>query len=131
MTRNTGPWIGFLLACFAVVGLMGLFASYAAPLPLERAMNRDVVLDQALLLGDDKTGLETLRTQLDESAPAVIDGTGPLPARVAAARAEMHATLRRDAEAVGSRLRLELAVITGVAAVFGAILLGAAARQTS
>ena len=92
-------------------------------------MNRDVVLDQALALGDDRTGLEGLRTQLDDSAPAVIDGTGPLPARVAAARAEMHATMRRDAEAVGYRLRLELAVITVVAAVFGAILLGAAAKQ--
>ena len=68
MTRSMAPWIAFLLACFAVVGLMGLFASYAAPLPYERAAARDAVLDQGLRAGDSKPALEALREPLDDSA---------------------------------------------------------------
>ena len=129
MKRNTGTWIAFLLVCFAVVGLMGLFASYAAPLPYERMMARDSVLDRALQAGDDKAALEALRDSLDDSAATVIDGTGPLAARVATARAAMHAAMLHEADAISSRLRLELAVVTVVAAAFGAAMLGTAARE--
>lgn len=128
MKSNTGTWIGFLLTSFAVVGLMGFFAAYAAPLPYERALLRDAVLDQALAAGDSKPALEALREPLDDSAAQVVDGTGPLVARVAAARAAMHETMRRDADALGFRLRLELVVVTLVAAGFGATMLVAAAR---
>ena len=129
MTRNTAPWIAFLLTCFAVVGLMGLFASYAAPLPYVRAALRDGVLDQVLQRGDDKAALEPLREQLDDSAAVVIDGTGPLAGRVATARAAMHETMAHEADAIGSRLRLELMVVTAVAAAFGAAMLVAAAAR--
>ena len=128
MQRNLATWTAFLLCCFAVVGLMGLFASYAAPLPYERAELRDAVLDRALAAGDNKAALEPLRDQLDDSAATVIDGTGPLPGRIAAARAAMRETMRTDAAAIGSRLRLELGVITVVAGAFGAAMLVAAAR---
>ena len=128
MKRTLSPWLAFLSACFAVVGLMGLFASYAAPLPYERAAARDAVLDEALAAGDTKPALEPLRDRLDDSAATVIDGTGPLAARVAAARAAMHDTMRHEADAIGSRLRLELAVVTVVAAAFGSAMLVAAAR---
>ena len=128
MTRSTGPWIAFLLTSFAVVGLMGLFASYAAPLPYERAAARDAVLDEALAAGDATQALEALRARLDDSAPIVVDGPGPLPARVAAARATMHDAMRREAGAIGSRLRLELVVITVVAGAFGSAMLITAAR---
>ena len=129
MKRNTGTWMAFLLVCFAVVGLMGLFASYAAPLPYERMMVRDAVLDRALQTGDDKPALEALRDPLDDSAATVIDGTGPLAGRVATARAAMHDAMLHEAAAIGSRLRLELAVVTVVAAAFGAAMLGTAARE--
>ncbi len=128
MRSNTGTWMAFLVACFAVVGLMGLFASYAAPLPLERAMAREAALDAALATGGDEPALEALRDRLDDSAGAVIDAAGPLAGRVAAARAAMRASLLHESEAVGGQLRLELAVVTAVAALFGAVLLGAASR---
>ncbi len=130
MAKNTGTWTAFLVVCFAVVGLTGLFASYAAPLSYERADRFDAALDTALATEgqpDAKPRLEALRDRLDTSAAAVIDGTGPLAERVAAARRQMHADMQRDADAVGSRLRLMLLVVTVVAALFGAILLRAAA----
>ena len=120
--------MAFLAMTFAIVGLVGLFASYAAPLPLQRAMARDATLDQALVAGDSKAALEPLRDRLGDSAGTVIDGAGPLPARVASARAAMHAELLHEADAVASRLRLMLGVVTVVAAGFGVALLGAVAR---
>ena len=128
MQRNNATWVAFLLCCFAVVGLVGLFASYAAPLPYQRAEARDAVLDQALAAGDSKAALEPLREALDDSAAAVIDGAGPLAGRVAAARASMHVEMRVDAAAIASRLRLEIVVVTVVAALFGSAMLVAAAR---
>ena len=70
-----------------------------------------------------------LRERLDDSAAGVINGAGPLPARVAAARTAMRAELSREAEAVGARLRFMLVVVTVVAAVFGAVVLGAASGR--
>lgn len=123
--------MAFLAMCFAVVGLTGLFASYVGPLPYERADLRDAVLDEALAtatLPDGPERLAALRTRLDSSAAVVIDGKGALPDRVATARTAMRAEMRHEADAIGSRLRLMLFVITAVAAGFGMVLLGAAAR---
>ncbi len=120
--------MAFLAAAFGVVGLMGLFASYAAPLPLERAMARDATLDEALATGGNKPALESLRDRLDDSAAVVIDGAGPLADRVATARAAMHAALQAEAVAIGGRVRLELLVVTLVAGGFGLVVLGSAAR---
>ncbi len=128
--RNTGTWIGFLTMTFAIVGLLGLFASFAAPLPLERALARETTLDQALAAGDAKAALEPLRDRLDDSAATVIDGAGPLAARVAAARVAMRVSLQHEADAVGQRLRLMLGVVTLVAAGFGAFLLRAVANPS-
>lgn len=128
MQRNNGTWMAFLAMTFVVVGLTGLFASYAAPLPLERALARDAALDEALASGGQHDLLDKLRPQLDDSAAAVIDGAGPLEVRVAAARASMHTELLREADSVGTRLRLMIMVVTVVAAIFGAIILGAASR---
>ena len=129
MKRNSATWMAFLAMAFAVVGLIGVFASYAAPLPLQRALARDAALDAALATGGGKAALEGLRDQLDDNAAAVIDGVGPLADRVATARVAMHAELEHEAAAVGARLRLELLVVTVVAAGFGMVVLGAAARQ--
>ncbi len=129
MQRNGATWMAFLAMTFAVVGMVGLFASYAAPIPLERALARDATLDEALAAGDSKARLEPLRDRLDDSAALVIDGAGPLVDRVAMARAAMHAALLQDAAETGTRLRLMISVVTVLGAVFGAVILGAMARS--
>ena len=131
MKRSNGPWMAFLAMTFVVVGLTGLFATFAAPLPLERAMMRDTLLDQALATAgrpDQASLLAGMRTQLDSSAAAVIDGTGDLTARVSGARQAMHAEMQHEANAIASRLQLLVVVVTAVAAVFGAVIIGAAGR---
>jgi len=44
---NRYVWIAFLLTCFLVTGLTGLFASYSTAIPLERAIHRSESLDGA------------------------------------------------------------------------------------
>ena len=129
MKRNSGTWMAFLAMTFGVVGLVGLFASYAAPIPLERALARDATMDEALAAGDSKPALEPLRERLDDSAALVIDGPGALPARVSLARAAMHAAFLTETKQTGTRLRLMILVVTVVGAVFGMVLLGAASGR--
>ena len=121
--------MAFLAMTFVVVGMTGFFASYAAPLPLERALARDAALDEALATGGQHDALERLRLKLDDSAALVIDGAGPLEARVATARVTMHAALLREADGVANRLRMMIVVVTLLGALFGAIVVGAAARN--
>ncbi len=128
MKRNTAPWIAFLAMAFAVVGLVGVFATYAGPLPYERMMSHDVALDEALAAGDSKAALEPLRERLGDDADRVIEGKDPLAARVAMARGANHAEMVHEADAIAFRLRLELVVVTIVAAVFGAVTLVAVTR---
>jgi len=130
--RNSGTWTAFLAMTFVIVGMTGLFATYATPIPLERALARDAALDEALASDGQPNQaaiLEALRDRLDSSAAAVINGTGPLAARVGAARTAMHAELQREADAIGSRLRFMIIVVTVLGAVFGAVILGAVARS--
>ncbi len=131
MKHNSGTWTAFLAMTFAVVGLTGLFASYAAPIPLDRALARDATLDEALATDgqpNQAATLAALRERLDDSAATVIDGPGPLAARVATARAAMRTEMQRQADAIGSRLRLMIVVVTVIGALFGAVILGAVAR---
>ncbi len=126
--RVDGGWIGFLAAAFLVVGLTGIFASYAVSLPLERAMLREAVLDQALAAGhaaDPARALAALQPQLDDSASAVLSGAGDLDARVQRERVAMRQRFTAEAEVAGNRIRLLIIVITLTAGAFGVILLGA------
>lgn len=122
---------GFILCCFAVVGLVGAFATFAAPLPLERALAREEALDaaQAALSGPNpQAAILALKDRLDDSAASLI----PLPAdplaAIAAERVAMRARQRAEADAVASRMRLMIGVVTVMAAAFGTAITGFARR---
>jgi len=116
---------------FVIVGLAGLFASYAVPLPLERAVAREQALDAALAAAhgaDPAAALEALRPQLGESAAALLPPAGDMDARIAAERLAMRARLLAEAASVAARTRFLLAVVTLMAAVFGIAILHMARR---
>ena len=124
---NAYTAMGFLAMCFAIVGLVGLFASFAAPLPLARAMAREATLDQAQLAlhsANPQAAMDVLKDRLDDSAQAF----SPLPAdpdaAVAAERVAMRARLRAEAAAVASRMQLMICIVTAMAAVFGCAIIG-------
>jgi hypothetical protein len=129
MQKPDPTWFAFLAMAFLVVGLTGLFASYAAPLPLARALARDAALDaaqEALAAPDPAAALEALRPRLGDSAAALLPAGGDMPARIAAERRAMHARLEAEADATASRLRMLIMVVTVMAGAFGAVILGAA-----
>ena len=141
MNKLDSTWFAFLAMTIAVVGLTGLFVSYAAPIPLQRALQRDAALNEAraaLATADPQAAIERLRPRLGDSAAALLPPGGPavagmaagaMAARIEAERTAMHERLGRDAETVALRLRWLLGIVTLMAAIFGMGILGIATRQ--
>lgn len=133
-TRPTGAWTGFLVAAFAVVGLIGAYGVTAAQLPYERAMSRNAALDavlQAAANPDAAARLAALRPRLGDSAPRVLDGPADpaaLATRVAAERPRMMADFVAEARALSLRLRIVIGVFAAAGALFGAAVLSVVAR---
>ena len=126
MNTARATWIGFLCMAFAIVGLMGLFASFAAPLPLERALAREQALDQAQAAAhgqDPARDLAALRDRLDDSAAALLPVGGDMDARIAAERGAMRTRLQAEADAVATRLHWMIVIVTVMGAAFGAAVL--------
>ncbi len=121
-SSNIGAWIGFLAATFCVVGLIGLFSTYAAPLAYQRELRREQVLDQVLVTPPGQ--LAALRDALGDSADAVLSGAGPIADRVATERLAMRARLEHEADETAERLRLEIVIVTLTGAVLGGVMLG-------
>ncbi len=129
----SGTVIGFMAMTFAIVGLTGVFATFSAPLPLERALARDAALDDALADAhrpDAQAAIEALRPRLAESADAILPVGGDMDARIAAARAAMRKALLTEADVTATRLRWMICIVTATGAVFGALLLSIS-RRTS
>jgi hypothetical protein len=130
MTRPTGTLAAFLALAFFIVGLTGLFASFAAPLPLERALAREAALDEAVAAArsaDPAAALTGLQARLGESAAALTPGPD-LQARIAAERLAMRARFATESDVTLARLRWLISVITGMGALFGVAMLNLAAR---
>ena len=128
-------WSGFLVAAFVTVGLVGLFATFAAPLPLQRGILRESALDAAQVAAhapDPAAALAALGDRLDESADALIrpgGGVWPdLDARIAAERIAMRARMTTDEHALATRLRWLICLVTVMGAAFGVAILAAGRR---
>jgi hypothetical protein len=137
MKRNAATWTAFLVMAFAVVGLVGAFATYAAQIPFERALARSEALDQAVAISrqpDAHDRLQALRDALGDSAGPVLDGkghdaTGDMKSRTDAERIRMLQAFGHESEDIGMRLRIVIAVFAAGAALFGAAVLGIAQRS--
>ena len=114
---------GFLLMCFAVVGLVGIMTTYVAPLPMARAVRRDTTLDQVLLAShaaNPQAALDALRPMLAESADAVLPiDPAALVNRVAAQRLAVRLRLETEQAELSLRLRVLIGVVTLMGAGFG------------
>jgi len=128
-SKRPGPgaaWTAFLAMVFFVVGLTGLFATFAAPLPLERAVLRDAALDEALAAAhrpESQAAIEALRPRLGDSAALLLPVGGDMDARIAEARRQMHERLTAEARAGERRLRWIIVIVTLLGAAFGAAIL--------
>ncbi len=118
-------WAAFLAAPFAVLALIGLFATYAVGLPHERWVAREIALERAAAAppgGLPAAELATLKRELGDAA-GVLD-TPDRTAAVVTARAESRAFFLRQSEAVRWRMRLLLGVGALSCFAFGVMVLG-------
>jgi hypothetical protein len=124
--------VAFVAVAFLVVGLMGVFATYAAPLPLERAMAREAALDAVLDAArtpNPEAAMAALKARLDDSAGVLAGGTAGIAARVAAERLAMRERFAAEAAATGLRLRWLIVMVTLMGAVFAITMMGSGARR--
>ena len=124
---NRYVWIAFVLVCFLLTGMVGLFASYGPSIPLERALRRIAAVDEATTAG--VMDAPALRLTLGKSADDVLTGPGDLPARLARARSAIIADAEEDEAGVGARTRLMIFVVTALAAAIGTGILLLISRQ--
>ena len=121
--RPNAAWTAFLLMCFALVGLTGMFASYAVTIPPDRTLARLQVLD-GILAADhraDAAGLEALRPMLGPVVgPQVLDGPGVLFDRVAAQRTVVMEEGEREGRSVEHRIRVLVGIVTAMSGLLGA-----------
>ncbi len=120
--------IGFLLSCFLLPGLVGTFASFSIPAPVVDAMHQEAALDAVLAAPSpaaQQAAIANLVNATDEDTAAlVLNGTGPVAARIAAARANMHREVLAEARSAAYRIRLMVITMTVLGACFGVALLG-------
>jgi hypothetical protein len=124
---NRATLLGFLMMSFVIVGLVGLFATYAVPVPLARAIAREKTLDEAeaaLASPNPQAAIEALKSRLDDSALALI----PLPADPQAAIAKERAAMRErflaEEDGNSTRIRWLIVLVTVTAAIFGTAVTG-------
>ncbi len=121
--------IGFLLTCFLLPGLIGTFASFSIPAPVVDEMHQEAALDSVLNAptpAAQQAAIANLPNDMDDNSAALVaHGAGPLPARVAAARALMHQDVLTEARDEAYKIRLMVITMTVLGAIFGVALLGA------
>ena len=130
--RLSNAAMGFIGACFGVVGLVGIMASAIAPLPMQRALHRQVTLDAVLVAAagaDPAAALEKLRAPLADSAAAILPAgksiaASDIAARVAAERPAMLARFDTEQAELTLRLRLMIVVVSVMGAGFGIAVAG-------
>ena len=137
--RSGSPatWTAFLVIAFGVLGLIGAFSVFAAQIPFERALARNIALDHALAVAGEPDGaekLEAMRPALDDSADRIIIAnpgkSGPdMVQRVADERARVLTAFGREAVDIGVRLRIVIAVFTLACALFGVAVLSIVRRS--
>ena len=121
-------WYGFLIVGFAVVGLAGVFGTYATQLPYQRGEAAQQVLDRAAA-ARTPAQLAALSSDLGDNAGILDRDSEPLADRIAAARTATRARATAEAAAVARGLRLDIILLTIGSALFGCFLLGASANQ--
>jgi len=129
---NRASLVGFLAMCFVIVGLVGLFASFAAPLPLQRALTREHTLDEAeaALAGPNpQAAIAALKDRLDDSAPALIPLPADAHAAIQAERVAMRARFLSDSDVVNTRMRWMIIIVTVMSAIFGVAITGFGLRK--
>lgn len=115
---------GFMLSAFLLPGLIGTFATYAIPVPVEDELHQAQALE-ALPANPSPAQLTALADQVDpDTAALVVNAPGLPAARAALAEQNMRQEVLVQAREQAVRIRLMVVTMTMLGAVFGVFLLG-------
>ena len=128
MAKISYSRIGFLLTCFLLPGLIGTFASFSIPAPVVDEQHQQAALDAVLNAptpAAQAAAIASLANDVDADTAAIVTtGTAQLPARIAAAKANMRLEVVAQARAEAYKIRLMVITMTVLGAIFGVALLG-------
>ncbi len=134
MKDNSRAWGGFLVMAFVILGLCGLFATYAAQLPYQRELFAENKLDAMTTAPDAADRLDRLRDTLGDDGAGAFPATGGSQSpssqspssqvqRIETARHVLRKHFQDQAADIALRLRIVIAVFTGGSALFGIMVL--------
>lgn len=119
--------IGLMLTAFFMLALIGVFATYAVPIPAMRGVLAERVIARAAASGEPaamKSALDGARPLLGITAQKTLATLTPDRAGMARAATLLAGETQRASGLVSYRLRLLVIVIGVIAALFGIALLG-------
>jgi hypothetical protein len=120
--------IGFVLTCFLFPGLIGTFASFSIPAPVVDEMHQEAALQAVLNAATpaaQTAAIATLPDNVDPDTAAIVTaGTGPVPARIAAAQTNMRREVVAQARDEAYKIRVMVITMTVLSAGFGVALIG-------
>ncbi len=114
-------WIGFLAMAFAIVGLAGLFASYALPVALDRAIAQTAQLED----GGESPQARIVAALGEAGARPILQASDSDAAKLQAAARAILRQAAAEQDATALRLRWLIVVVSIMGALFGAAVLGA------
>ncbi len=129
--HGSRAWGGFLVMAFIVLGLCGLFSTYAAQLPYQRELFAENKLDAARGAPDAAARLEALRDTLGDDGAGAFAAQGDLPTRIEAARRVLRRHFGEQGADIALRLRIVLVVFTFGSSLFGLIVVSVLRRTPS
>jgi CHASE3 domain sensor protein len=106
---------------FAIVGLAGLFASYALPVALDRAIAQTVLLDD----GGTPPQARIVAALGEAGARPILQASDSDAAKLQAAARAILRQAAAEQDATALRLRWLIVVVSVMGALFGAAVLGA------
>ncbi len=120
MTKHgSGAWTGFLVMAFVILGLCGLFATYAVQLPYQREAYAEARLDAATGAPDAQARLDRLRDALGDDGAGAFPPQGEPGRRIDTARHVLRLHFQDQGADIALRLRIVIVVFTGGAILFG------------
>lgn len=136
----SGSWMAFAAMAFVVAGMAGVFATYALPIPMERAFAVDAALDDALAAAhrpDPGPAIAALAPRLGDSSAALAQGANQgagqsaesWEERIQRERAAMRARFLAEEAATATRLRWLTVVVSLMGALFVAAIVGGLSRR--
>lgn len=116
---------------FIILGLCGLFATYAAQLPYQRVFFADAKLDAAITAPDPQARLDQLRDTLGDDGAGAFPAGGDVRQKIETAHRVLDRHFQDQAADIALRLRIVIVVFTGASALFGLMVVSILRRERS